>query len=265
MIASPAARDATGSLRVVAAHDGARTVIETLRRDGHATSSRPFAEPNGAARLVVSQLGPGYVRGDRFTCDVRVGARADLTLAAQAASRALGSGGVSDLETRLDLARDARLFVAGEPLIAYDGAEHRSRTVATLAPGATFAWLDCIAPYGDFVRVATTLRVTFDGRLAVHDALRLTPALLAESLGSAYYLRAGIDDVRTAALVATADAAANACANGAGVTVGVGTPAAGGVALRARGRSVRAVRAVLYEILMRLRASDATAGDDGRR
>lgn len=254
------ARDATGRLSVAASHDGVRTVVDTLRQDGLCRCSRPFAESNGAARLVTSQLGPGYVRDDRFTFDVAVGAGAELILETQSAARALGHGGVSEARTCIALARDAKLFFASEPLVAYDGAAHRARTDVTLADGASFAWVDCIAPHGAFECVTTSLRVTIAGRIVLHDALRLTPARLPAVIGSAYYLRAGMSAARSAALVTLADdLAAEVAVDGAAVAIelGIGTPAIGGVTVRARGDDARAIRSLLRNIIRHLRAHDA--------
>jgi len=243
-------------LRLAASHDGVRTVVDTLRQDGLCRCSRPFAEPNGAARLVTSQLGPGYVRDDRFTLDVAVGAGAELILETQSATRALGRGGVSEARTHIALARDAKLFVASEPLVAYDGAAHRARTDVTLAADASFAWVDCIAPHGAFERVTTTLRVAIGDRIVLHDALRLTPARLRSVIGSAYYVRAAMSAARSAALLAVADGLAAELAP-ADIELGIGTPAIGGVTVRARGPDARAIRSLLRHVIQRLRAYDA--------
>jgi len=253
-----ASRAPSGSLRIVAVRRGGRTVVETLRQEGLARCSRPLAEPGApqAARLVVSQLGPGFVRGDRFTTDGELGPGGQLTVAAQAAARVLGEGAASEALTTWRLGPGARLFIAGEPTMLYAGATNRSYSTVTLGAGASLAWIDAIAPYGAFERATTQLRVFYGDRLAVHDRLVLTPARLPAALGSAYYLRDGLSPERQAELLAAADAfAARACDAGQ-LRIGVGNSAAGGIALRAVGDRVRDVREALFEVLVALRRID---------
>ncbi len=249
----------SGSLRIVAVRRAGRTVVDTLRQEGLARCSRPLPEPGAphAARLVVSQLGPGFVRGDRFTTDGELGPGAQLTIAAQAAARALGAGACSETRTTWRLGAGARLFVAGEPTMLYPGATHRSCSTVTLGLGASLAWLDAIAPYGDFARASMRLRVFFGERLAIHDCLELTPARLAATLGSAYYVRAGISPERQAELIDAADALAGRACGERAIRIGVGNPAAGGIALRAVGDRVRDVREALFDVLTALHRIDS--------
>lgn len=248
----------TGSLAIAAERRGGRTVIPALRQEGLSRCSRPFTEPGGAARLVLSQLGPGFVRDDRYELDARLACDAELRLEAQAAGRALGSGGISRSHARFALERGAGLFYAGEPLIPYDGASHAAAANVTLAPGAWLAWLDTIAPHGNFDVVFSSFRAFYGERLVVHDVMRLTPERLPEALGSAYYLRSGIDEVEAGALVAAAGALAAQLGPRFGARIGVGSAEAGGVTLRARGPRVRAVRAVLATLLAALRSIETS-------
>jgi hypothetical protein len=193
-------RTPSGSLRIFAVRRAGRTVVETLRQEGLARCSRPLPDSSrsGATRLVVSQLGPGFVRGDRFTTDGELGPGGQLTVAAQAAARVLGEGAASEALTTWRLGAGARLFMAGEPTMLYAGATNRSYSTVTLGAGASLAWIDAIAPYGAFERATTQLRVFYGDRLAVHDRLVLTPARLPAALGSAYYLRDGLSPERQA-------------------------------------------------------------------
>jgi urease accessory protein UreH len=243
----------TGSLAIAAERRGGRTVIGGLRQEGLSRCSRPLREPGGAARLVLSQLGPGFVRGDRYELDVRLACDAEVRLEAQAAGRALGSGGISRSHARFALERGAGLFYAGEPLIPYDAAAHAAEAVVRLAPGAWLAWLDTIAPHGNFKAISTSFRAFYGDRPVVHDVMQLTPERLPEALGSAYYLRAGIDEAQAGELVAAAGALGAELGPRFGARVGVGSAAAGGVTLRARAPQVRAVRAVLAMLLAALR------------
>ncbi len=248
---------ASGTLRIRASRHGERTVIDSARYDGLMRCSRPFAESDGSARLVVSQLGPGFVRGDRFTIGGELGRAATLHLESQSATRALGDGDASHVETRWQLGEGATLVCTAEPTVAYVGASHRTRATVTLAHGASLAWLDAIAPYGRFERFETSLRVLFGDTLALHDALRLTPERLGTGVVSACLIRAGMSATRSAELVAAADAAGSRLAANEDVALGIGSPAAGGVIVRARGARIREIRSALVAMLTELRRIDA--------
>jgi len=254
----PERTGASGTLHIAASRRGERTVVDTLRYDGLIRCSRPFAEPGGAARLVVAQLGPGFVRGDRFAVAGELGCGAALHLESQSATRALGEGGASHVETRWRIGDGASLVNTAEPTVAYTGASHRARATVTLARGASLAWLDAVAPYGRFERFETSLRVFFGERLALHDALRLTPDRLGAGVVSACFIRAGMSATRSAALVAAADAAGSRLAASGDIALGIGTPAVGGVIVRARGPRIREIRADLVAMLTELRRIDAT-------
>ncbi len=260
MIAPPPPEpvEASGALRIAASRHGQRTVVERARYDGLMRCSRPFAETDGSARLVVAQLGPGFVRGDRFTIAGELGRAATLHLQSQSATRALGEGDASHVETRWHLGEGATLVCTAEPTVAYAGASHRARATVTLARGASLAWLDAIAPYGRFERFETSLRVYFGETLALHDALRLTPERLGAGVVSACFIRAGMSATRSAELVAAADATGSHLAANGDVALGIGSPAAGGVIVRARGARIREIRSALVALLAELRRIDAT-------
>jgi urease accessory protein UreH len=248
---------ASGTLRIAASRRGERTVVDTLRYDGLIRCSRPFADPDGSARLVVAHLGPGFVRGDRFAVSGELGCGATLHLESQSATRALGEGDASHIETRWQIGDGATLVSAAEPTVAYAGASHHARATVTLARGASLAWLDAVVPYGRFERFETSLRVFFGERLALHDALRLTPQRLGAGVVSACFVREGMSAPRSAALVAAADAAGSRLAGDGDIAIGIGTPAVGGVIVRARGPRVREIRAALVAMLTELRRIDA--------
>ncbi len=254
----PARTGASGTLHIAASRHGERTVVDRAHYDGLMRCSRPFAEPDGSARLVVAQLGPGFVRGDRFAVTGEIGRSATLHLESQSATRALGEGEASHVEANWQLGEGAALVCTAEPTVAYAGASHRTRATVTLAHGASLAWLDAIAPYGRFERFETSLRVFFGDTLALHDALRLRPERLGAGVVSACFVRAGMSARRSAELVAAADAMGSRLAANEDVALGVGSPAAGGIIVRARGARIREIRSGLVALLAELRRIDAT-------
>jgi urease accessory protein UreH len=247
----------TGTLHVTASARGERTVIDVLRQDGLARCSRPLHDPSqpGAVRLVVAQLGPGFVRGDRFETCGEVGSRADLIVAAQSATRILGRGAPSVARATWRVGEDARLFIRGEPAIAHDGASHIAETRVDLAHGASLTWLDALAPHGAFGTIATSLRVFADATLAIYDRSTYHSGTLRAAVVTGFYVRAGLSAEDTANLVALADA--HACETREGISIGVGSPACGGVMLRATGPSVRDALDTVAMILSIVRRRDS--------
>ena len=228
-----------------------RTIVDTLRQEGLARCSRPFALPSGGARLVTAQLGPGYVRGDRFVCAGRVGARAELAITPQAATRALGRGAESVATAQWHIGAGGTLRLLGEPLVVYAGASHRTATDVELEPGAEFVYLDVIAADAKFERIATALRVRAGERRLLHDALVLGPSRLRGAVGSAFVIRAEPAEASTESL-ARADRAAREASVRYAVRIGVGRPACGGVSIRALGEHAASVQAALRDIIAQL-------------
>ncbi len=226
--------------------------MDTLRQEGLARCSRPFALPNGGARIVTMQLGPGYVRGDRFECVGSVGSRAELVVTAQSATRALGRGAESLSTTVWDVGAGGTLRLFGEPLVLYAGVQHRASLDIELQSGATLALVDVVAAREPFVRVATRLRVRSGRELIVHDAFVLTPERCPGAVGSAFFLRGDISEAETRSALAAADAAASAAQETYGVRIGIGSPARGGVSVRVLGKAAANVRASLVEIVARI-------------
>lgn len=217
--------------------------------EGLARCSRPFALPSGGARLVTMQLGPGYVRGDRFAWAGSVGAGAELAMTAQAATRALGHGSESVATTRWHVGIGATLRLVGEPLVLYENARHRATTEVELEPGGTLVYVDVIVARGAFSHVATRLRVRAAERLLLQDALALSPERLTGAVGSAFVVRAADSAPGDAGDLATADAAAYEARCRYGVRVGVGRPAGAGLTVRAVGDVPSHVHATLLEVL----------------
>ena len=247
-------RTPSGSLRIFAVRRAGRTVVETLRQEGLARCSRPLPDSSrsGATRLVVSQLGPGFVRGDRFETYGELGAAADLTVAAQSAARYLGRGAASESHASWIVGPGAMLVLLNEPAIAYEGATHRSRVDVELASGASFAAIDTISPHQSFERVTTSLHVFCGGALSIHDRLELTPRRLGgEAFGTAVYVRNGMTTFAGARLCSELDEVARHLTDGTSLRIGIGIPQGGGLVVRARGVHLRDVRAILSVLLER--------------
>jgi urease accessory protein len=158
----------SGSLTIAAGRAGPRTILERVRYEGILRCSRAFARGD-AALVVLSQLGPGVVRGDAVTTTGIVRADAHLIVTSQAATRLMGGTCVSRSHANWIVEDNGILELIGEPLVANTGACHDATTSIELGAGA-FVLISEIAavPCAADVHLRTT--VTRAGRELFYDA-----------------------------------------------------------------------------------------------
>ncbi len=153
---------------------GARTVIERVRYDGVARCSRTFAR-DGAALVMLSNLGPGVVRGDRLELTGTVCGGAHLIVTEQTATRVLGGSAPSTFAANWTVEPGATLDLRAEPVVAHHRGEHEIVTEIDCAPDACVILRDLASVAGDArLRLRTLVRV--DGRDRFYDALELGAA-----------------------------------------------------------------------------------------
>jgi urease accessory protein UreH len=212
----------SGSLTIAARRAGSRTVLERVRYEGISRCSRAFAV-DGAALVVLSQLGPGVVRGDAVTTAGHVRAGAHLIVTSQAATRLMGGARRSGSHATWIVEDDATLEIIGEPLVASGAARHESTTSIHLAPGAVVVMSDIAAvPRGADVRLRTS--VTRGGRELFYDAFE---AGAAAPLAVGTLAIVGLAPGRVAALVDALDVAAEAASD---LRLGIGALSSGAFA-----------------------------------
>lgn len=205
----------SGSLTIAARRAGSRTVLERVRYEGISRCSRAFAV-DGAARVVLSQLGPGVVRGDAVTTAGHVRAGAHLIVTSQAATRLMGGARKSGSHQTWTVEEGAVLELLGEPLVAHDDARHESTMAVRLAFGAIVLIGEIAAvPRAADVRVRTS--VIRGGRELFYDAFE-AGAAAPHAVGTLAVV--GLAPERVAPLVEaldfTADALGNALRTGVG-------------------------------------------------
>ena len=228
-----------GSLTVAARRNGARTVLERVRYDGISRCSRAFRSGN-AALVVLSQLGPGVVRGDRVTLDGHVGAHGHLIVTSQTSTRLLGgrTPAVAFARWRVDVG--ALLEIIGEPLVAETGASYISDVIIDLAPRARVVLSDIIrVPAGANVITRTSIRQT--EREIFYDALA---AVDAAPLSIGTFTAAGLAEPEIKACIAALDRLAD---DRPGARIGIGE-LRDGVFARVLGTDVWQLRATLLEL-----------------
>ncbi len=224
----------SGSLTIAARRSGPRTVLDRVRYDGISRCSRAFAHGN-AALVVLSQLGPGVVRGDSITTEGHVHADAHLVVTSQSATRLMGGPRIASARAHWRLEDRAVLELIGEPLVASTDARYETTTTIELGPHALVLVSEIAAvPTSARVRLRTSVR-TADRELLydAFDAAAAAPHVVGT------FALVGADAESSAALVDALDAAAFP-----ELRIGIGRLAAGAF-VRILGQDIWLVRTAL--------------------
>jgi urease accessory protein UreH len=229
-----------GSLTISARRAGSRTIVERLRYDGISRCSRAFAQGD-AALVVMSQLGPGVVRGDAVTTCGRVDSGAHLIVTNQAATRLLGGARPSSARATWSLATGAVLELIGEPLIAQGDARYESSTSIELAADS-FVLLSELARVPPGARVRLRTQVSREARVLFYDAFEAAEA--APSVVGTFTL-IGVPARRVGPLVVALDETADRMNEI--IRIGIGALPAGAFG-RLLGNDMWAVRTALGEL-----------------
>lgn len=176
--AQPRAR---GHVRVSAKRRGEMSVIDGLAMSGSMKVLFPRA-PRGLDAMLINTAG-GVTGGDRFEIEADVGEGADMTLTTQAAERAYAVRGVDpgSVETRLRVAKGARLNWLPQETILYDRARFTRRLHVDLAGDARFFMVEPLimgrVAMGEVLRdlwFRDRVEITREGCKLYLDALRMT-------------------------------------------------------------------------------------------
>jgi urease accessory protein len=174
---------AVGDLRVGVKRLGPETVLDDLRQAGCLKARFPRRVVPSWMDIVMLNTGGGVAAGDRLDVAIAVGADAQATVAAQAAERfyrARSADTPSRVRTRLVVAAGAALEWLPQETILFDQSALDRRLKVDLAADARFLGLETIV----FGRTAMgerigqgwlrdLIRVSRDGELLLHDAIRL--------------------------------------------------------------------------------------------
>jgi len=220
------------TLLLAAERRNGATVLTRMRAEGLWRTSRPFREGQ-AARIVLAQLGPGMIRGDRFAGSGTVGANAHLIVAGQMATRILPGPQAVTTSASWSVEPGGMLDLHAEPTIICDGASYQAQLAIALESDARAIVSEIVAcaPSAN-ARFATT--VTRDGHPALVDVLKLDPearATDARAIGTLLIL--GPTNQRAL------DEAADTCPN---VRIGIGTYHQGDTIARITGTHVEPIR-----------------------
>jgi urease accessory protein len=173
---------ATGSLRVAVKRRGSASVLADLRQDGCLKAR--FPRPVDWLEAVTLNSSGGVAGGDRLDWSYSVAAGASATFASQAAERfyrALPADPPAHLRTYLEIGAGAAAEWLPQESILFDRAALDRVLDVAMAADGWFLGVESLvfgrAASGERVgaaRLADTIRIRRDGRLILHDAIRLT-------------------------------------------------------------------------------------------
>ncbi len=173
---------AIGALRVAIKRRGLASVLDVLRQDGCLKAR--FPRPVDWAEIVTLNSSGGVAGGDRLEGAFEIGAGAKATVASQAAERfyrALPGDPPAHLRSRVTVAAGAAAEWLPQESILFDNAALDRALDVDIAADGWFLGVESLlfgrAASGERVaraRLADTIRVRRDGKLVLHDAIRLT-------------------------------------------------------------------------------------------
>ena len=174
---------ARGELLLALRRRGPLTVLEDLRQSGCLRARFPRSPNPEHPEAVLLNVGGGIAPGDRLDTTIRLAPHASATLAGQAAERIYRAAPASPpalVRTTLEAADHATLEWLPPDTILYDRSALDRRLDITLAPTARFLGIESLvfgrAASGEILRhvaLRDTIRLRRDGRLLLHDALRV--------------------------------------------------------------------------------------------
>lgn len=178
-----------GCVRIRAERIGSRTVIiESFRSVPFHLGIPSDREGPGRAEVIIQNVGPGALPGDRLLTDLDVGPTATLEVRGQGANRIYPSplGIPAEIDNRLRVAMGGLLvFLPGE-LIPYRTARLRQTTVIDVAKGGHLAMVETLTrgreAMGErslYTSLDLRIRATYDDRLCLVERSRLEPGLCA--------------------------------------------------------------------------------------
>jgi urease accessory protein UreH len=160
---------ASGSVALRCDSDGGRSRLRSIRCEGLSRSSRAFAAPSGAIRIVLSNLGPGVLGGDRFTVNGSVAERASLVAAGQMATPVFAGAQPSRSDAEWHVADGATLLVAAEPLLLEAGSTHVAVATFAIEGSGCAIVVDTFSLRGA-ASLAMRTHARLDGALVYRDA-----------------------------------------------------------------------------------------------
>ncbi len=169
-------------------------MLDGLRQDGCLKARFPRTEPGPYAEAVTLNSAGGMAGGDSLVVRVGAGAGTSATVASQAAERIYRAlpGAVARVATTLQVGAGAALEWLPQETILFDGSALRRTLEVELAGDAAFLGVESLVfgrtAMDERVRTASLhdrVSIRREGRLVVHDAIRLEGAVATVLAGRA--------------------------------------------------------------------------------
>jgi len=176
--------DWTGSLSLDLEERHGKTVAKRVYFQGAFKVMRPiYADDSGQVCYYLLNPGGGYLDGDRYKMQISADEGSKVTLTTQSATKIYKTPkSHAYQETEINLKKGSYLEYLPDPLIAYQHAHYKQKTVVHMEPGATFLYTDILtpgwSPSGErfsYDTIQLMTEIYWDGRLGVYDHLKLVP------------------------------------------------------------------------------------------
>lgn len=183
-----------GCVRIRAERIGARSaIVESFRSVPFHLGLPSDRVGDGRAELILQNVGPGVLPGDRLRIELNVGPGATLDVRGQGATRIHPSpaGIPGEIETRLRVDRRGLLIYGPGELIPYRTARLRQATTIEVAEGGHLAMVETLTrgreAMGErdvYASLDLRVRASYGGRPVLIERARLAPSMRAlDSIG----------------------------------------------------------------------------------
>lgn len=176
--------DWTGSLSLDLEDRSGKTVAKRVYFQGAFKVMRPiYADDSGQVCYYLLNPGGGYLDGDRYRMEISAGEGSKVTLTTQSATKVYKTPkSFAYQETEINLKKGSYLEYLPDPLIAYQNAHYKQKTVVHMERGASFLYTDILtpgwSPSGEkfsYDTIQLMTEIYWDGKLGVFDHIKLIP------------------------------------------------------------------------------------------
>jgi len=176
--------DWIGSLVLDLEDRNGKTVAKRVYFQGALKVMRPiYADDSGQVCYYLLNPGGGYLDGDRYKMEISADVGSKVTLTTQSATKIYKTPkSYAYQETNMNLKQGSYLEYLPDPLIAYQDARYKQKTVVHMERGATFLYTDILtpgwSPSGEkfsYDTIQLMTEIYWDGKLGVFDHIKLMP------------------------------------------------------------------------------------------
>ncbi|NHC40567.1 urease accessory protein UreD [Bacillus sp. MM2020_1] len=174
----------TGYLRLTGARKGKKTIVKESYSEGAFKITRPvYLSTTGEACFYIMNPGGGYVDGDTYKIDISMEEDAMAIMTTQSSTKIYKTPArPASQEITIDLKSGSVLEYLPDPVIAYQHACYKQRTVVRMDSGSSFICSDIFtpgwAPDGTVFKygfLQSKMEVYREERLILFDHLKIQP------------------------------------------------------------------------------------------